>query len=50
MKLTKSFFVFLIVGMASLVGTAVWSEDSSLQKARELRQESIRLYSYLHSR
>ena len=40
----KWLLIILILGVAFLVGTPAWSDDDSLQKAKELHQEAIRLY------
>ncbi len=44
MNLTKGLLIVLILGMALLVGTPAWSDEDSLQKAKELYQEATRLY------
>lgn len=44
----KWLLIVLILGVVSLVGTPAWSNKESLQKAKELNQEFIRLY--LHAR
>jgi CHAT domain-containing protein/Tfp pilus assembly protein PilF len=43
-NLTKGLLIVLILGMALLVGTPAWSDEDSLQKAKELYQEATRLY------
>ena len=40
----KWLLIVLILGVVSLVGTPAWSNKESLQKAKELNQEFIRLY------
>jgi len=43
MTKTKGFLIVLILGVALLMGTLGWATDFSIQEAKELNQEVIRL-------
>jgi CHAT domain-containing protein/Flp pilus assembly protein TadD len=43
-NLTKGLLIFVILGLALLVGTPAWSDEDSPQKAKELNQEVEQLY------
>jgi type II secretory pathway pseudopilin PulG len=44
MTMKKGLLIFLILGVALLVGANAWPDENTSQKVEELNQEVMRLY------